>query len=136
MIYLRAWLGTVVSFLIIDLAWITLVVRDLYAEQLGSLLQITPNIPASVVFYLAYTVGIVYLAVEPALKSRSARAALIRGAAFGALAYATYTVTNFAIFAGWTMTLVVTDILWGAFLTAICAGCGYLAALGSAGNRA
>ncbi|MBT8085135.1 MAG: DUF2177 family protein [Woeseia sp.] len=127
MTYLRAWLGTVVSFLIIDLAWITLVVRDLYEAELGSMMRETLNVPASAAFYLAYTVGIVYLAVEPALRARSMAPALLRGAAFGALAYGTYTVTNYAIFEAWTMTLLVSDILWGAFLTATCAACGYLA---------
>lgn len=127
MTYLRAWLGALIAFLVIDLAWIVLVVRDLYEQQVGSLLRESPNMAASALFYVAYTAGIVYLAVQPALQSASVKTALLRGAAFGALAYGTYTVTNYAIFETWTMTLLVSDILWGAFLTAACAGCGYLA---------
>lgn len=127
MTYLRAWLGTFVAFLIIDLAWITLVVRDLYEQQVGALLKASPDLAASALFYVAYTAGIVYLAVEPALKARSLQPALWRGAVFGALAYGTYTVTNYAIFEAWTVTLLVSDILWGAFLTGACAACGYLA---------
>jgi uncharacterized membrane protein len=134
MTYLRAWLGTAVSFVIIDLAWITLVVRDLYAGQLGSLLQANPDVTASAIFYLGYTAGIVYLAVQPALQARAISPALLRGAALGAMAYGTYTVTNYAIFEDWTMTLLVSDILWGAFLTAACAACGYLAS-GRQGNN-
>lgn len=127
MTYLRAWLGAFAAFLIIDLAWITLVVRDLYEQQVGALLKASPDVAASAVFYVAYTVGIVYLAVEPALKARSLQVGLRRGAVFGALAYGTFTVTNYAIFEAWTMTLLVSDILWGAFLTGVCAACGYLA---------
>lgn len=130
MIYLRAWLGTLAAFLIIDLAWILLVVRSLYEEQVGSLMRESPDMVASALFYVAYTAGIVYLAVQPALQAASIRPALLRGAAFGALAYGTYTVTNYAIFQDWTMTLLVSDILWGAFLTAVCAACGYLASRG------
>ena len=83
---------------------------------------------ASAAFYLAYAAGIVLLAVEPAIRAGSAGPALLRGAVLGALAYGTYTVTNYAILEAWTPGLLVTDIAWGTFLTAICAACGYLAA--------
>ncbi|MGB5346777.1 MAG: DUF2177 family protein [Woeseia sp.] len=132
MTYLRAWLGTLLAFLVIDLAWIVLVVRDLYATQLGPLMRASPGIAASAAFYLFYTAGIVYLAVQPALQAAAILPALLRGAMLGALAYGTYTVTNYAIFESWTMTLLVSDILWGSFLTAACAGFGYLASRGSA----
>jgi len=125
--YLRAWLGTFAAFLVIDLAWIIWVVRPLYDREVGALLRESPDILASALFYIAYTAGIVYLAVQPALQAASIRPALIRGGVLGALAYGTYTVTNYAIFDSWTMTLLVSDVLWGAFLTAACAGSGYLA---------
>jgi uncharacterized membrane protein len=131
MTYLRAWLGTLLAFLVIDLAWIVLVVRDLYATQLGPLMRASPGIPASAAFYLFYTAGIVYFAVQPALRAAAVLPALLRGAMLGALAYGTYTVTNYAIFESWTLTLVVSDILWGGFLTAACAGFGYLASRSS-----
>lgn len=127
MTYLRAWLGTLIAFLAIDLGWILWVVRPLYEQEVGALLRESPDMLASALFYVAYTAGIVYLAVQPALQGASVRPALLRGAALGALCYGTYTVTNYAIFADWTMTLLVSDVVWGAFLTAACAGCGYLA---------
>lgn len=126
--YVRAYVATLVAFLVIDLAWIALVLKPFYEAQLGPLMKESPGVAASAAFYLAYVGGIVLLAVEPALHKASARAALLRGAALGALAYGTYTVTNYAIFEAWTLALVGSDIAWGAFLTAACAGCGYLAA--------
>lgn len=128
MIYLRAWLGAFVAFLVIDLAWIVLVVRRLYEQEVGGMLRESPDMAASALFYVAYTAGIVYLAVQPALQAATIKPALLRGAVFGALAYGTYTVTNYAVFESWTMILVISDIPWGAFLTAACAACGYLAA--------
>jgi uncharacterized membrane protein len=66
--------------------------------------------------------------LRPALTDRRPATALLNGAVLGAVAYGTYTLTNHAIFSDWTWHLVVSDILWGSALTAICGACGYLAA--------
>jgi len=128
MSYVRAYFGALIAFLVIDLAWIVLVLRPFYEGQLGELLRASPGAIASSIFYLAYVAGIVYLAAEPAIRAGSLRAALLRGAVLGMLAYGTYTVTNYAIFDAWNLALLVSDIAWGSFLTAVCAGCAYLAA--------
>lgn len=126
--YLRAFLGTIVSFLAVDAVWITMVVRGLYEKEVGYLLSDTPRMLPAAVFYLAYAVGIVWLAVRPALANRSTSTALVNGGVVGAIAYGTYTVTNYSVFEGWTFGLVWTDIAWGIFLTSVSAACGYLAA--------
>ncbi|NNF41292.1 MAG: DUF2177 family protein, partial [Woeseiaceae bacterium] len=48
------------------------------------------------------------------------------GGVLGAISYGTFTLTNFSVLQGWTTGLVVSDIAWGTFLTAVSAGCGYL----------
>lgn len=132
MTFLKAFAGTIATFLVIDAIWIGTVVRKLYDREVGSLLKASPDMGAAAVFYLAYAAGIVWLAVLPALGAGSVRTALVNGAVLGALAYGTYTVTNYAVLKNWTFTLVWSDIVWGAFLTAVCAACGYFAArLGS-----
>ena len=50
---------------------------------------------------------------------------LVAKLTLGALAYGTYTVTNYSLFEQWTPGLVVSDTAWGAFLTALCAAAGY-----------
>lgn len=124
--YLKAYLGTIVAFVVVDAIWIGLFVRHLYRETMGPLLLETPNYIAAGLFYLAYAAGVVVLAVLPALAARNAKTALINGAVLGAIAYGTFALTNFAVFKGWTTSLVLSDILWGTFLTALSAGCGYL----------
>lgn len=126
--YVRAYLAALVAFLVIDIAWIGLVVIDFYRDTLGGLMSETPGLGAAAVFYLAYVAGIVFLAVRPAVEARSIRPALVNGLVLGALSYGTYTVTNFSILENWTAALVVSDIAWGSFLTAVCGACGYLAA--------
>lgn len=123
--YLKAAVVTALAFLIIDLAWITLFLGDVYKAQLGDMMRQSPNGLAAGAFYVGYIAGIVYFAVRPALEENRAGPALLNGALLGALAYGTYTLTNHAIFANWTMTLVLSDIAWGAFLTAISAAVGY-----------
>ena len=128
MSYLVAFAATLVSFLAIDLVWITSVVRPLYEREVPGLLRDEPRIGGAVLFYVAYVAGIVLFAVRPGLAQQSVGVTLGYGAAFGALAYATFTVTNYAVLNQWTVTLVVTDIAWGAVLTAVAGACGFYAA--------
>lgn len=123
----KAYLATVISFLVIDGIWIALVVRKIYDDTVGDLMRQSPAMGAAGLFYLLYAAGIVYFAVRPGVAADSARLALVNGALLGAIAYGTYTVTNYAILKGWTVGLLVSDILWGAFLTAVAAVCGYFA---------
>lgn len=114
-----------IPFLIIDAIWIGFFVGGYYRETVGHLLLDTPNFVPAVLFYLAYTAGVVILAVQPALATKKLRTALVNGGIVGALAYGTFTLTNYSVLQGWTSGLVVSDIVWGTFLTALSAGCGY-----------
>ncbi|MDJ0758192.1 MAG: DUF2177 family protein [Woeseiaceae bacterium] len=126
--YLKAAVATAIAFLVIDLAWITLFLGDVYEAQLGNMMREAPDALAAGAFYLGYIAGIVYLAIRPALQAGRVGPALTNGAVLGALAYGTYTLTNYAIFKQWSVTLVLSDIAWGTVLTASCAGVGYVAA--------
>ena len=46
----------------------------------------------------------------------------------GLLAYGTYDLSNLATLKGWTVSLVVVDILWGIAVSAIAATAGYFVA--------
>lgn len=128
MVYAKAFIATLLSFTVIDLVWINLVVLDYYGTQVGHLLRETPDLKAAAAFYLLYIGGIVILAVKPALATKKLGHALFYGAVLGAVAYGTYTVTNYSVFADWTLGLVVSDVAWGTLLTSVAAACGYLAA--------
>ena len=115
-----------VTFLVIDAVWIGFFVSGYYEQTVGDLLLETPNFVAAGLFYLAYVAGVVVLAVQPAIAAQKLRTALINGGVLGAIAYGTFTLTNYSVLKGWTAGLVVSDIVWGTFLTALSAGCGYL----------
>ena len=126
--YVKAFAAAAVVFLVIDIAWISLFLRDVYEAQLGSMMRPTASLPAAALFYVGYIGAILYLAVRPALAEKRILTAVLHGAALGAIAYGTYTLTNYAIFAQWSVLLVVSDIGWGTFLTALSAAAGFLAA--------
>lgn len=118
--YVKAFVGFIVVFLVVDIAWINLVIKNLYASEVGPLLQDTPNMTAAAVFYLFYAASIVYL-IREAVALKSTSSALLTGAIVGALSYGTFTVTNYSVIEGWTFVLVISDILWGTFLTGLAA---------------
>lgn len=126
--YIKAYFGFLLIFLVVDALWITLIANNLYQQDLGNVLLPTPNMLPVLAFYIAYAIGVVYLAIKPALNSGNARDALINGAIIGSLAYGTYAVTNYAMIDGWSARIAVSDILWGPFITALSSWAGYLAA--------
>lgn len=128
MTYVKAAAATAIAFLLIDLAWIGFFLGDVYKAQLGDMMLDAPNVVPAGVFYVAYIAGILYFAVRPAFHEARIGPAVFNGALLGALAYGTFTLTNYAIFANWSLVLALSDIAWGAFLTSASAAIGYLAA--------
>lgn len=125
---LKALVAIAVVFTVIDVAWISLFLGDVYDAQLSSIMRAKPLAAPAVMFYVGYVAAIIFFAVRPALACGKVGIAFLNGAALGAVAYGTYTLTNHAILNDWAWHLVVSDILWGAALTAVCSACGYLAA--------
>ena len=68
----------------------------------------------------------VVFVITPALEKQSLGHALGYGALFGFVAYATYDLTNLATLKDFSTKVVVVDLLWGAFLTAVVASVTYL----------
>ena len=117
MTYVTAYLVSLVVFLGVDFVWLSTMGAALYRATLGDLLAPTVRLPPAIVFYLAYPVGIVVFAVLPALSSDSWLRGAALGALFGALAYATYDLTNHATVKGWPPIVTMVDLAWGMVLT-------------------
>lgn len=115
---LISYLLTFIVFLIIDMAWLGFIAKNLYQKYLGSFLSETVNWTAAVIFYLIYIVGISIFTIYPAVNKDSAINALLMGALFGIFTYATYDLTNLATLKGWPIQIVLIDIVWGAVLSA------------------
>lgn len=107
---------------VLDFIWLGTIAKTFYRSQIGRLLLDKPNMTAAVFFYVIYVVGVVTFVITPALEKGSLSYAIGRGALFGLVAYATYDLTNLATMKGFTSKVVLVDLAWGAFLTAVVAG--------------
>lgn len=116
---------TTVVFLIIDMAWLGFIAKNLYQKYLGNFLTDKVNWTAALIFYLIYIVGISIFAIYPAINKNSALSAALMGGLFGLFAYATYDLTNLATLKDWPLTIVFIDIAWGFVLTAIVSLAGF-----------
>lgn len=119
------YLGTAITFFIIDMLWLGLIAKNLYRDNLKPLLAEDFNRIAAFSFYALFIVGILIFAVLPALKDGNFSKALIFGALFGFFTYATYDLTNLSTLKNWPLNLTFIDIAWGTFLTATVASAGY-----------
>jgi uncharacterized membrane protein len=124
--YLITYLGAGVSFAALDAIYLTVAGQRVYRPTLDYALADKAALPAAIVFYLVYVLGVVLLAVLPNRTLGLGRTALT-GALLGAMCYATYDLTNQATLKIWSTRITIIDICWGTFLTATGATAGYLA---------
>lgn len=107
-----------ILFLAIDLVWLGVVAGPLYRHFLGDLLADQPNAVAATVFYALFVAGLVRFVIGPAVRDGSLRQAVVDGAAFGLVTYATWDLTSLAVLEGFPIGLVPIDMAWGTVLAA------------------
>jgi uncharacterized membrane protein len=127
MTYVVAYVAVLIVFGTIDAVWLTTMGAMLYRPALGDILAPSMRVAPAIVFYLLFPVGIVVFAVLPGLRAQSPVTAATLALLFGALAYATYDLTNYATLRNWTLQITVIDIGYGALASGIAATAGYFA---------
>jgi uncharacterized membrane protein len=123
-----AYVTVLVVLTAIDFVWLRFVALAFYKAEVGPLLLEKPQLAAALLFYVLSAVGIVMLAVQPALAAGSWQKAVWLGAVFGLCAYGTYDLTNLATLKGWSLRLTLVDMAWGTVLVAVTALAGFMAA--------
>lgn len=119
--YLLAYISTAVVFFILDFIWLSSMATTFYRARLPDIMATNVNYPAAVLFYVIFVAGVVVFAVGPALENGRWATALIYGALFGFMAYATYDLTNQATLKQWSTAVTVVDMAWGTFVSGISA---------------
>jgi uncharacterized membrane protein len=121
MSYVVAYLTVLVVFGAIDAGWLITMGPVLYRPTLADILLPSLRVAPAIVFYLLYPVGIVVFSVMPGLRAGSLTTTLLLALLFGAIAYATYDLTNFATLRNWTWQITLVDIGYGAIASGVAA---------------
>jgi uncharacterized membrane protein len=127
--FVKLYLIALPIFLVIDTVWLTLVAKNFYAKHIGYLMAKNPNLIAAIIFYLIFIAGLIVFVITPALDKKMWTDALLMGAFFGLVTYATYDLTNLATLKDWRFIVTVIDIIWGMTLSASVSVITYFTAL-------
>ena len=115
-----AWVGqyliAAAVFVLLDLVWLGFVANDLYKKILGDLVADKPNPASAVAFYAIFLFGLLYFVIHPAIEEGSITQAIVNGALFGLITYATWDLTNLAVIEGFPARIVPIDMAWGTVL--------------------
>ena len=114
---IKAFLIATVYFIIIDITFINLVIVKIYKSNLPEFVEIGFKAVPAILFYLIFLSGLLYFSILPN-KSYSISQALISGGMYGLTTYATYALTVFAVMNIFNWNIVVSDVMWGIFLSA------------------
>ncbi len=116
--FIKLYAIALLVFFAIDMIWLGLVAKDFYRAQIGTLLKPDVNWAAAIIFYLIFIAGLVVFVISPAMEKGSWIHALLFGALFGFVCYATYDLTNLAVAKDWPLLVTIVDLAWGAVLAA------------------
>ena len=112
------YLATGLSFAAVDYVWLTQLSAKVYRPTLDSVILDTARMGPAVVFYFAYILGVVVLAIWPRRNDPLIKTT-ITGGLLGAMCYATYDLTNQATLIVWSTRITLIDITWGTLITAM-----------------
>jgi uncharacterized membrane protein len=123
--YVVLYLATLIVLIPVDFLFLGVIAKGLFASEVGDMLGELRPVPA-ILFYLLYVAGILIFVSGPT--SANWQSTLLYGALFGFFCYATFELTSLSLLKHWTWTVVVVDVSWGSFVTAVSATAGWLVA--------
>jgi uncharacterized membrane protein len=123
--YVVLYLATLIVLIPIDFLFLGLVAKGFFTSQVGDMLGEIRLAPA-VLFYLLYVGGI--LIFVSGRVGATWQSALLYGGLFGFFCYATFELTSLSLLKHWTWPVVMVDVSWGTFVTAVSSTTGLLIA--------
>lgn len=124
--FTKVYLISLPIFMFLDMMWVGLIAKNFYSNQIGFLMSPRINWIAVISFYLIFLAGLALFVIGPALEKNSLMHALLFGALFGLICYATYDLTNLATLKDWPLKMVIVDLVWGSALCATVSSLSYL----------
>ncbi|WP_315833444.1 DUF2177 family protein [Bradyrhizobium prioriisuperbiae] len=119
------YLATLIVIVPIDFLFLGLVAKGFFTSQVGDMLG-TIRLAPAVLFYLLYVAGI--LIFVNASAAATPQSTLLYGALFGLFCYATFELTALSLLKHWTWPVVLVDVAWGTFVTAVASTLGLMIA--------
>jgi uncharacterized membrane protein len=123
--YAVLYLATLIVLIPVDFLFLGTVAKAFFTAQVGDMLGEVRLAPA-ILFYLLYIVGIVVFVSGQA--GATWQSTLLYGALFGLFCYATFELTSLSLLKHWTWPVVIVDVSWGTFVTALASTIGLLIA--------
>jgi len=115
--YVVLYLATLIVLVPIDFLFLGLAAKGFFTSQVGDMLGEIRFAPA-ILFYLLYVGGIVIF-VSGRAGTGTPSSTLLYGALFGFFCYMTFELTSLSLLKHWTWAVVVVDVCWGTFVTAL-----------------
>jgi uncharacterized membrane protein len=123
--YAVLYLATLIVLIPADFLFLGLVAKGFFTSEVGDMLGEIRLAPA-ILFYLLYVVGVLVFVNAPA--GATWQSTLLYGALFGFFCYATFELTSLSLLKHWTWPVVMVDMSWGTFVTALSSTAGFLIA--------
>ena len=127
--FIKLYFLTLPVFFTIDMIWLGLIAKNFYSKQIGFLMKTNINWLAAIIFYLLFIAGLVVFVISPSLEKHSWQSAVLLGALFGLITYATYDLTNLSTIKDWPLLVTIVDLAWGMTLSALVSVIGYFLAM-------
>jgi uncharacterized membrane protein len=119
------YLATLIVLLPIDFLFLGLAAKGFFTSEVGDMLGEIRLAPA-ILFYLLYVAGILIFVSGSATATWPST--LLYGALFGFFCYVTFELTSLSLLKHWTWPVVIVDVSWGTFVTAVSSTAGLLIA--------
>ena len=123
--YVILYLSTLIVLIPVDFVFLGMVAKGFFTAEVGDMLGEIRLAPA-ILFYLIYVAGILVFVSGP--MAATWQSTLLYGALFGFFCYATFELTSLSLLRHWTWPVVVLDVTWGSFVTALSSTAGLLIA--------
>ena len=116
MIYIRLFLASFVTFLLLDAIWLGLIAKTFYAKNLA--LYLTNNViwSSALIFYVVFNIGLLVFVVLPSIEKNSYTTLVIYSLLYGLVTFATYDLTNLATIKDWPLIVSIVDMFYGMFV--------------------
>lgn len=115
--YLTLFTIALISFIIIDSVWLGLVSNKKYKKEIGNLLAKKINWFAVIMFYLLFSVGLVFFVISPSVEKESIKFLLISGVLFRLITYSTYDLTNLVTLKNRPINITIINLLCCSFIS-------------------